>query len=148
MAYQWWYQRGEWWRSGFVCLRDSYHGDTIGSFSVGGIELFHSLYRPLLFDTWHAEPGEPEHMRALLEEHGNRVAAVIVEPLVQGAAGMLVHPPGYLRQVRQELALWLEEHEFESLRQMQGSMSLLRCADPGAYLRANYIKLLQSWGAG
>jgi adenosylmethionine---8-amino-7-oxononanoate aminotransferase len=84
-----------------VCLRDSYHGDTIGSVSVGGIELFHSLYRPLLFDTWHAEPGDPEHMRALLEAHGERVAAVIVEPLVQGAAGIHVHPEGYLRAVRE-----------------------------------------------
>src|SRR4029079_14438776 len=101
MAYQWWHQQGEWWRSGFVCLRDSYHGDTIGSVSVGGIELFHSLYRPLLFDTWHAEPGDPDHMRALLEEHGDRVAAVIVEPLVQGAAGIQVHPDGYLRAVRE-----------------------------------------------
>src|SRR3954453_14077511 len=100
-AYQWWHQRGEWWRSGFVCLRDSYHGDTIGSVSVGGIELFHSLYRPLLFDTWHAEPGAPAHMRAILEEHGDRVAAVIVEPLVQGAAGIHVHPEGYLRAVRE-----------------------------------------------
>jgi adenosylmethionine---8-amino-7-oxononanoate aminotransferase len=101
MAYQWWYQRGEWWRSGFICLRDSYHGDTIGSVSVGGIELFHSLYRALLFDAWPAEPGDPDHMRALLEEHGDRVAAVIVEPLVQGAAGIHVHPDGYLRAVRE-----------------------------------------------
>jgi adenosylmethionine---8-amino-7-oxononanoate aminotransferase len=101
MAYQWWHQRGESWRSGFVCLRDSYHGDTIGSVSLGGIELFHSLYRPLLFDAWHAEPGDPADMRALLEAHGDRVAAVIVEPLVQGAAGIRVHPDGYLRAVRE-----------------------------------------------
>jgi adenosylmethionine---8-amino-7-oxononanoate aminotransferase len=101
MAYQWWHQQGQWWRSGFVCLRDSYHGDTIGSVSLGGIELFHSLYRPLLFDAWHAEPGDPGDMRALLEEHGDRVAAVIVEPLVQGAAGIRVHPEGYLRAVRE-----------------------------------------------
>jgi adenosylmethionine-8-amino-7-oxononanoate aminotransferase len=101
MAYQWWHQKGEWWRSGFVCLRDSYHGDTIGSVSVGGIELFHSVYRPLLFDAWRAEPGDPDNMRALLEEHGDRVAAVIVEPLVQGAAGIHVHPDGYLRAVRE-----------------------------------------------
>ncbi|MEA2229939.1 MAG: adenosylmethionine---8-amino-7-oxononanoate aminotransferase [Solirubrobacteraceae bacterium] len=101
MAYQWWHQRGEPARTGFICLRDSYHGDTIGSVSVGGIELFHSLYRPLLFDTWQAEPGDADHMRALLEEHGDRVAAVIVEPLVQGAAGIHVHPEGYLRAVRE-----------------------------------------------
>src|SRR4051794_8244273 len=101
MAYQWWHQRGEWWRSGFVCLRDAYHGDTIGSVSVGGIELFHSLYRPLLFDALKAEPGDIEDMARLLIEHQGEVAAVIMEPLVQGAAGMLVHPPGYLRQVRE-----------------------------------------------
>src|SRR3954464_2435337 len=101
MAYQWWHQRGERRRSGFICLRDSYHGDTIGAVSVGGIELFHSLYRPLLFDAWHAEPGDPEHMRALLAAHGDSVAAVIVEPLVQGACGIHVHPEGYLRGVRE-----------------------------------------------
>jgi adenosylmethionine---8-amino-7-oxononanoate aminotransferase len=101
MAYQWWHQRGEWWRSGFVCLRDSYHGDTIGSVSVGGIELFHSVYRPLLFEACHAAPGDADDMRSLLEAHGDRVAAVIVEPLVQGAAGIHVHPDGYLRAVRE-----------------------------------------------
>jgi adenosylmethionine-8-amino-7-oxononanoate aminotransferase len=101
MAYQFHHQRDEWWRSGFVCLRNSYHGDTIGSVSVGGIELFHSLYRPLLFDVWQAEPGDAEHMRALLAEHAERCAAVIVEPLVQGAAGIHVMPDGYLRAVRE-----------------------------------------------
>ncbi|MEA2255990.1 MAG: adenosylmethionine---8-amino-7-oxononanoate aminotransferase [Solirubrobacteraceae bacterium] len=101
MAYQFHHQRGEWWRSGFVCLRDSYHGDTIGSVSVGGIELFHSLYRPLLFDTWRAEPGDPEHLREVLAEHAERCAAVIVEPLVQGAAGIRLMPEGYLRAVRE-----------------------------------------------
>jgi len=100
MSYQWHHQRGEWWRSGFICLRSSYHGDTIGSVSVGGIELFHSIYRPLLFETWQAEPGDADDLAALLAEHGERVAAVIVEPLVQGAAGILVHPDGYLRDVR------------------------------------------------
>ena len=101
MAFQWWQHRGEPDRTGFICLRDSYHGDTIGSVSVGGIELFHSLYRPLLFGTWHATPGDIDDMARLLKEHGNEVAAVVVEPLVQGAAGMLVHPEGYLRQVRE-----------------------------------------------
>ncbi len=101
MAHQWFHQRGEWWRTGFICLRNAYHGDTIGSVSVGGIELFHDTYRPLLFDTFQAEPGDPEHMRRLLEEHGERVSAVILEPLVQGAAGIRVHPDGYLRAVRE-----------------------------------------------
>nr|MBA2643865.1 aminotransferase class III-fold pyridoxal phosphate-dependent enzyme [Solirubrobacterales bacterium] len=86
---------------GFICLRDAYHGDTLGSVSVGGIEVFHAAFRPLLFETWPAEPGDAQDMRRLLETHGDTVAAVILEPLVQGAAGMLVHPPGYLRAVRE-----------------------------------------------
>jgi adenosylmethionine---8-amino-7-oxononanoate aminotransferase len=101
MAFQWWRQQGDAKRDKFIALRDAYHGDTVGSVSVGGIELFHSLYRPLLFDTLKAEPGDAADMERLLEEHGDEVAAVIVEPLVQGAAGMLTHPPGYLRAVRE-----------------------------------------------
>jgi adenosylmethionine---8-amino-7-oxononanoate aminotransferase len=101
MAYQWHHQRGEWWRAGFVCLRNSYHGDTLGSVSVGGIDLFHTLFRPLLFDAHMAEPGDIADMARILDEHGDRIAAVIMEPLVQGAAGILVHPPGYLRAVRE-----------------------------------------------
>jgi adenosylmethionine---8-amino-7-oxononanoate aminotransferase len=101
MAYQFWQQRGETQRTEFVCLRDAYHGDTIGSVSVGGIDLFHATFRKLLFDAHHAEPGDAADMRRLLEAHGERVAAVVVEPLVQGAAGMIVHPEGYLRAVRE-----------------------------------------------
>ena len=100
MAFQYWKQRGRH-RPRFVALRMAYHGDTIGSVSVGGIDLFHSLYRPLLFDTVKAEPGDIAQMAALLAEHEGEVAAVIMEPLVQGAAGMLVHPEGYLRAVRE-----------------------------------------------
>jgi adenosylmethionine---8-amino-7-oxononanoate aminotransferase len=101
MAFQFWRQRDEPQRTGFIRLRDAYHGDTLGSVSVGGIDLFHSLYRPLLFDAWCAEPGDAAHMEALLGEHSDHVAAVVMEPLVQGAAGMLVHPSGYLRRVRE-----------------------------------------------
>jgi adenosylmethionine---8-amino-7-oxononanoate aminotransferase len=101
MAYQHWQLRGATQRTEFICLRDAYHGDTIGSVSVGGIDLFHATFRRLLFETHHAEPGDAAHMRALLEAHGDRVAAVVMEPLVQGAAGMLVHPEGYLRAVRE-----------------------------------------------
>ena len=100
MAYQWWHQRGEWWRSGFVCLKNAYHGDTIGSVSVGGIDLFHGAYGPLLFSSHQAEPGDPADLERLLTEHGTTIGAVIVEPLVQGAAGILTHPDGYLRDVR------------------------------------------------
>jgi len=105
MAFQWWAQQQEGSRSprrsAFIRLRDSYHGDTLGSVSVGGIDLFHSLYRPLLFETLLAEPGDAGHLESLLSEHSDCLAGVIVEPLVQGAAGMLVHPAGYLRAVRE-----------------------------------------------
>ncbi len=100
MAFQYWRQRGEE-RRRFVALRMAYHGDTIGSVSVGGIDLFHSIYEPLLFDTLKAEPGDVHGMDNLLASHAGEVAAVIMEPLVQGAAGMLLHPPGYLRAVRE-----------------------------------------------
>jgi adenosylmethionine-8-amino-7-oxononanoate aminotransferase len=103
MAFQFWQQKGgeHARRRRFVCLRMSYHGDTIGSVSVGGIDLFHSMYRPLLFDAVRAEPGDAGDMERALAENEGEIAAVIVEPLVQGAAGMLVHPPGYLRDVRE-----------------------------------------------
>jgi adenosylmethionine-8-amino-7-oxononanoate aminotransferase len=100
MAFQWWAQRGETQRTRFIGLENAYHGDTVGSVSVGGIELFHSLYRPLLFDTLRAPAGDGDQLEALLAEHGAEVAAVIIEPLVQGAAGMLMQPEAYLRRVR------------------------------------------------
>ncbi len=101
MAFQFWRQRGEERRTKFVALRMAYHGDTLGSVSVGGIDLFHSIYHPLLFDTLKAEPGDAADLGRLLAAHSGEVAAVIMEPLVQGAAGMLVHPEGYLRSVRE-----------------------------------------------
>jgi adenosylmethionine-8-amino-7-oxononanoate aminotransferase len=100
MAFQYWQQRGER-RPRFAALKLAYHGDTVGSVSVGGIDLFHSMYRPLLFDTLKAEPGDLEDMERLLAAHAGEVAAVIMEPLVQGAAGILMHPEGYLRGVRE-----------------------------------------------
>jgi adenosylmethionine---8-amino-7-oxononanoate aminotransferase len=103
MAFQYQQQRGGQHarRTSFVHLRDSYHGDTIGSVSVGGIDLFHATYRPLLFQTHAAEPGDAADLERVLAMHEEEIAAVIVEPLVQGAAGMLTHPPGYLRAVRE-----------------------------------------------
>jgi dihydroorotate dehydrogenase (fumarate) len=64
---------------------------------------------------------------------------------VQMVSALLQRGPAYLRQVRDDLARWLEAHEYESLAQMQGSMSLLRCDNPKMYERANYMKILQSW---
>jgi adenosylmethionine---8-amino-7-oxononanoate aminotransferase len=103
MAFQYQRQRGGQHvrRTSFVHLRDAYHGDTIGSVSVGGIDLFHATYRPLLFETHTAEPGDAADLERILAMHEEEIAAVILEPLVQGAAGMLVHPPGYLCAARQ-----------------------------------------------
>jgi adenosylmethionine---8-amino-7-oxononanoate aminotransferase len=101
MAFQYWQQRGESKRTSFVTLTDAYHGDTLGSVSVGGIDLFHSAYGPLLFDSHRVDPGDVDRLGAILEQRAGEIAAVIVEPLVQGAAGIRVQPPGFLRGVRE-----------------------------------------------
>src|SRR3954462_5812375 len=102
MAFQFWQQQGgsDARRTRFISLKNAYHGDTIGSVSVGGIDLFHGAYGPLLFGALHAEPGDIEDMARLFAAHPGEIAAVIVEPLVQGAAGILLHPEGYLADVR------------------------------------------------
>lgn len=101
MAFQYHQQRGDTGRTRFIRMREAYHGDTLGSVSVGGIDLFHATYKPLLFDTLAAEPGDIDQMESLLNAHEGEVAAVMMEPLIQGAAGMLVHPDGYLSAVRE-----------------------------------------------
>ncbi len=115
IAFQYWHNRGQRRRRLFVALREGYHGDTIGSVSVGGIDLFHSTYRPLLFETLfldtpcpHVHPeGErgPEavlaELEAVLAERGEEICAVLVEPLVQGAGGILTHPEAFVRGVRE-----------------------------------------------
>jgi dihydroorotate dehydrogenase (fumarate) len=67
---------------------------------------------------------------------------------VQMVSALLQRGPGYLGVVRRELEEWLEKHEYQSLRQMQGSMNLHTCPDPAVYERANYMLMLQSWKAG
>jgi dihydroorotate dehydrogenase (fumarate) len=82
---------------------------------------------------------------------GVHTAVDVIKSVMAGASAcqmvsaLLWRGPQHLRTVREELACWLEEHEYESLRQMQGSMSLQRVPDPGAYERANYAKILQTW---
>jgi dihydroorotate dehydrogenase (fumarate) len=67
---------------------------------------------------------------------------------VQVVSALLQRGPAYLAQLRQELTEWLEEHEYDSLQQMQGSMNLESCPDPRIYERANYMLMLQGWRAG
>lgn len=120
MAFQYWRQRSEPRpeKTHYIAFVDAYHGDTLGSVSVGGVARFHAMFEPLLFETLrlpaprtHRLPAgvTPEtacnHYLALLEdllerEHA-RVAALVIEPLVQCAAGMIMHPSGFLRGVRE-----------------------------------------------
>jgi len=103
-------------RKRFVALQDAYHGDTLGSVSVGGIDLFHKVYGPLLFDVERVPAPYcyrcpmslqretcklacAEEMDRIVDANAGRLAAFVIEPLVQGAAGMIVHPPGYLKRV-------------------------------------------------
>lgn len=100
MAFQGHMQAGETGRTRFAYIESSYHGDTLGAVSVGGIEVFHDRFRPLLFDAIKLPFGDAEAAAALIAEHGDELAAVIVEPIVQGAGGLLIQPDGYLRALR------------------------------------------------
>ncbi|MEC7948499.1 MAG: aminotransferase class III-fold pyridoxal phosphate-dependent enzyme, partial [Myxococcota bacterium] len=109
LAFQSCQQQGETRRTRFAALSDAYHGDTLGSVSVGGIDLFHAIYKPMLFDAVRIpSPDRPdpaaeadclERAEALIAAHGDTLAALVVEPLVQGAAGMRMHSAGYLRRL-------------------------------------------------
>ena len=109
IAYQAQQQRGERRRTKIAAMAEAYHGDTLGSVSVGGIDLFHGIYRPLLFDALRLPcPDRPDEaveadclarIEALLAQEGEELAAVILEPLVQGAAGMRSHSPAFLRRL-------------------------------------------------
>ena len=115
MAFQYWRQRegSESRRTRFLCLQDSYHGDTLGSVSVSGIDLFHAIFQPLLFATHQLPvPRGPDDasrqadvercltaLDQVLAESGPTLAALVLEPGVQGAAGIRVYPEGFTRAV-------------------------------------------------
>jgi adenosylmethionine---8-amino-7-oxononanoate aminotransferase len=120
MALQYWRQRRDPRpeKTAYLALGEAYHGDTLGAVSVSGVEQFRATFRPLLFETlrvpapdsYRTPPGVPQEalaahylaaMERILAEHHHRIAAVVIEPLVQCAAGMIMHPPGYLRGVRE-----------------------------------------------
>jgi adenosylmethionine-8-amino-7-oxononanoate aminotransferase len=117
MSFHLWRNRGRDEKREFVCLRQGYHGETLGALSVTDVAVFRDAYDPLLMrahqvaspDARQAREGESPadvarraaaELGALLEARHSRIAAVIVEPLVQGAAGMAMHDPSYLRSVR------------------------------------------------
>ena len=120
MAFQFWRQRTDARpeKTCYMALGDAYHGDTLGSVSVGGVARFHEMFEPLLFEVLRVPAPDmyrlPSavsrenavkhylgHVERVLQEHHQRIAALVIEPLVQAAAGMLVHPEGYLRGVRE-----------------------------------------------
>ena len=117
IAFQYWQHTGNRRKTKFISLNNAYHGDTVGAVSVGGIDLFHEIFSPLLFKSYKApspycfrcELGREhpscrllclEKMEETLKKHNEEIAALIIEPLVQGAGGMIASPPGYLRGVR------------------------------------------------
>jgi adenosylmethionine-8-amino-7-oxononanoate aminotransferase len=117
MAVQYWHNVGKPEKKELVGFAEAYHGDTFGAMSVGRTEAFHRAYFPMLFKVHFAPtpfvyrsatPEDPEavkrkclaELERILREHASRIAAICIEPLVQGAAGMIVQPEGFLREVR------------------------------------------------
>ncbi|QDT65831.1 L-Lysine-8-amino-7-oxononanoate aminotransferase [Calycomorphotria hydatis] len=120
MAYQYHRQKisGAEHRPTYLRMGNAYHGDTVGTVAVGGIDLFHGVYGDLLFHTvevpspvvLHVPDGHTREsyldwcfseLERLVAKHHKEAAAFVIEPLVQGAAGILVHPQGYLCKVRE-----------------------------------------------
>jgi adenosylmethionine---8-amino-7-oxononanoate aminotransferase len=116
MAFQFWRQtspaRPE--KTRFIAIDEAYHGDTLGAVGVGGVDRFTAMFAPLTFEPIRLPPpglpggsGRPAsaaealaHLEAVLTTHGHEIAAIVLEPLVQMAGGILVQPPGYLQGVR------------------------------------------------
>jgi adenosylmethionine-8-amino-7-oxononanoate transaminase len=118
MAFQYWQHKGKPEKQKFVTMNNAYHGDTIGAVSVGAIDLYHKAYSRLLFSTYRVEypycyrcplGKEPDscgtaclmQVERLLAEKGGEIAGFLIEPLVQGASGIVVMPEGFLRQLRE-----------------------------------------------
>lgn len=119
MAYQYWQLQGEKQRCKFLKLSEAYHGDTIGAVSLGGMDLFHERFAGLLFDSikvptphLYRHPFDKNQEKDIVESyfdlsadliarHAEQACGFIVEPIIQGAAGMIVHPPGYLKHIRE-----------------------------------------------
>ncbi|PIC64329.1 adenosylmethionine--8-amino-7-oxononanoate transaminase [Sporosarcina sp. P13] len=115
MAYQYWQNKGVRKKTKFVTLSNGYHGDTVGTMSVGSIELYHKVYSSLLFDAlvipfpavYRHPSGEEnivrneslEMLRLLFEESHEEIAGMVLEPMIQGAGGMNTMPSGYLKGV-------------------------------------------------
>ena len=96
MAFQYWMLKGKREKNKFVCLKDGYHGDTLGAVSVGGIDIFHSTFNPLLFESikissYDSTSKVLDDLRKLLMKDASQIAALILEPYVQAAGGCLLY---------------------------------------------------------
>ncbi len=118
MAFQYWQNLGEKKKTKFIRLTNAYHGDTLGSVSVGGIQLFHDIYHSLTFktisvpapyryrDSFSGTESEyakfcADRLEKIIQKHARETAALIIEPLMQGAAGMINQPRGFISRARQ-----------------------------------------------
>ncbi|CAH0118873.1 Adenosylmethionine-8-amino-7-oxononanoate aminotransferase [Paenibacillus sp. CECT 9249] len=121
MSFQYWQQIGRKTKTRFVFMDNSYHGDTIGAVSVGGVELYHALFKPMLFRAYRVPSPDAralgrertpereaalaadalEAVRALLAERAEEIAGIIVEPMIQAAGGMVMYPAAYLAGLRE-----------------------------------------------
>ncbi len=114
IAYQYWKLKGKNKKRSFIAMTNAYHGDTIGATSVGGMDLFHATYQDLLFKTCRTPypdvyrfDGSVEECRIdcltklnnLIKSKHDQTAGLIVEPLVQGAAGMILMPDGFMKHI-------------------------------------------------
>ncbi|MFD0586511.1 adenosylmethionine--8-amino-7-oxononanoate transaminase [Paenibacillus sp. GCM10027627] len=114
MAFQYWHNRGFHEKKTFITMNEAYHGDTIGAVSVGAIPLYHETFRPMLFSAQKIPypsssrlAGSPEQsmettlaeLVRLLDNRADEIAALIVEPIVQGASGIQVMPPSCLHEI-------------------------------------------------
>ena len=117
MAFQYCQQTGRTQKTRFMCLSEGYHGETIGALSVGSMDLFAKMYQPMMMDNIHVEAPDCYrcpfgkvrghcacecfcHAERAFEMHGKETAAMIVEPLLQGSAGMRIYPAAYLKKLR------------------------------------------------
>jgi len=105
MAFQYWLLKNKPNKQKFVSLKDGYHGDTLGAVSVGGIDIFHSTYKPLLFKSFQISSYDSsdrmvKELEQILNEKSDEIAALIIEPYVQTAGGIKVAKEGYLKDVR------------------------------------------------
>lgn len=117
MAFQYQYQTGHQEKKRFMCLSEGYHGETIGALSVGSMDLYAKIYKPMLMDVLHVEAPDCyrcpygkcrdncdaecfEHAEKMFEQHAHETCGIIIEPLLQGSAGMRIYPPVYLKKLR------------------------------------------------